>query len=227
MNHRRSHLHAFLLAASLLLAGCGHSVEPRAPYDAAAGVPVPRRFSVRLDLLQGFVLTWSATPEDRRIVDGWILERRSTTQADFVILSGGVTRETTFVDGSLGDGVRVVYRVRAVTGAGVSSLPAESPVVRADLVPPAAPRDVAAATAPGGILVTFTRPPEDDVALYEIRLLELVSGGGLSFRTVFGTPALLAGLVAGSRYDIDLVAIDSAGRSSAYSVPAATATAGP
>lgn len=214
-------------AALAPLAGCGHSVEPRAPYAEAGRVPAPRDLLARYDLLQGMVITWRATPQDRALVDGWIVERRPTTTTSFTALTAGATRETTFVDGNLGDGVRVVYRVRGVTAAGIASLPVETPPLRADLVAPAPPLDVAAATAPTGIEVTFTRGPEADLAAFEVRLVELSPGTSQEFRTVPGSPATIEGLVSGALYQVDVAAVDSAGRQSAWSTPPVSAVAGP
>ena len=214
--------------AVLATAGCGHAVDPRAPFDDPARLPVPRALSARVDVAQGIVVSWSATAADRAIVDGWRLERRATTSSVFEAVGGAaLRRDTTFVDGDVADGVRVVYRVRGVTAAGVESAPAETAPVRADLVAPGAPAGVSAATASGGIALTFTPGPEADIALFEARLSATSGTEPPLFRQVAASPALLSGLVAGREYAIEVAAIDSAGRLSPPSAPPAVATAGP
>lgn len=221
---RRGFLAAWL---GVVAAGCGHSVEPRPPYDTAAGVPVPRAASARLDVTRGIVVTWSATPDERAIVDFWRIEVRRSGEAAFPTNARAVVRDTTFVDGFVDDGVRYVYRVRAVTAAGVTSPPAETAPLRADLVAPAAPTGVGAATSPGGITLTFTPGPEADIAFFEGRLLPSAPGQPPLFRQFVASPAVLGGLTAGAEYTIEVAAIDSAGRVSPPSTPPVVAVAGP
>ena len=187
-----------IAALVLVLTGCGHTVEPRSPYDASAAVPAPRAVTARLDVAQGVVLTWSATAADRAIVDGGVA-----------------------------DGERVVHRVVAVTGAGVRSVAVETPPVRGDGVAPAAPTGVAVATAPGGLALTFTPGPEADIALHEARLVRTGGGEPPLFRQFATSPALLDGLVADAEYAVEVAALDSAGRFSPFSSPPAIGVAGP
>ena len=216
---------AGVVVALLCTSGCGHSVEPRAPYDEEAAIPTPRALSARVDVSRGIVLTWSATPADRAIVDRWAVERRRTTETAFVALPASPTADTTIVDGSLADGERAVYRVRGVTAAAVTSTPVETPAVRADLVAPAAPTGVSAATVPGGITLVFTPGPDSDLALFEARLVPTSGSLPPTFRQFFASPAFLDGLVAGTEYAIEVTAIDSAGRVSPPSAPPAIAVA--
>ena len=216
---------AGVLAA--LLAGCGHAVDPRAPFDDPANVPSPRALRARFEVGRGIVLTWSATAAERAIVDGWRIQRRTTSEIAFTLLTPVEIRDTTWADASVADGVRVVYRVSAITAAGVASLPAESAPVRADLVAPVAPTGVMAATAPGGITLTFTPGPEPDIALFEARLVPSAPGQPPLFRQFAGSPAFLGGLTAGAQYSIEVAAIDSAGRVSPPSAPPVIGVAGP
>jgi hypothetical protein len=219
-----------VLAAGItvvLVAGCGHSVEPRAPYDAPGAVPIPRSLGARVDVSRGIVLTWSASAGDRAIVDTWRIERRTTTESAFTPLSTLAVRETTFADGAVEDGIRYVHRVRAVTAAGVTGLPAETAPVRADFVPPGAPTGVTAATSPGGITLTFTPGPEPDIAFFEARLVPQTAGQPPLFRQFTSSPAFLGNLTAGAGYTIDVAAIDSAGRVSPPSAPSVFGVAGP
>ena len=221
----RSMLAAFSVAC--LVAGCGSSVEPRAPYDSAAAVPTPRALHARTDVSLGIVVTWSATAADRAIVDGWSIERRKTTETAFTPLLPVSILDTTFVDGSLADGERAVYRVRGVTAAGIASAPVETAPVRTDRIAPVAPTDVQASTATGGIALTFTTGLEPDLAFFEARILPTAPGGGPPLlRTILSSPALLTGLMAGAEYAIEVTAVDSAGRASPPSAPPAIATAG-
>jgi hypothetical protein len=213
-------------ALALTLAGCGHTVEPRSPYESSSAVPAPRAVSARLDVSQGIVVTWSATAADRAIVDGWLVERRATTETTFHALSATPLRDTMFVDGGVADGERVVHRVLAVTGAGVRSRGVESAPVRGDAIAPAAPAGVAVATAPGGLALTFTPGPEPDIALYEARLVRTGAGELPLFRQFTASPAFLGGLVAGAEYAVEVAALDSAGRFSPYSTPPAIGVAG-
>ena len=215
------------LFAVALLAGCGHSVAPRAPYDDPAGVPVPRAVTARYEIGRGLVVTWSATAGERVIVEGWIVERRATTETAFTPLTAVPTRDTTRVDIEVDDGVRYVYRVAAVTAAGVRSAAVETAPARADLVAPGPPGGVAAATAPGGVSVTFTPGGEPDLAFFEVRLVETGGGQPPVFRAAAGSPAAVGGLTSGATYAISVAAVDSAGRESEFSAPPATAVAGP
>jgi hypothetical protein len=210
-----------------LLAGCGHAVDPRAPYDDPANVPSPRALNARFEVGRGIVLTWSATAADRAIADGWRIERRTTSEVAFTLLLPGLIRDTTWADAGVADGVRVVYRVSAVTAAGVASRPAESAPVRGDQVAPGAPTKVMAATSPGGITLTFTPGPEPDIAFFEARLVPEASGQPPLFRQFAGSPAFLGGLTAGMGYSIEVAAIDSAGRVSPPSTPPVIGVAGP
>jgi hypothetical protein len=216
-----------MILVTEVVAGCGHAVEPRRPFDDGTQVPAPRSLLIRFDLQQGMTLTWQATAVDRTIVDGWTVERRTSTESAFTRLTAGAMRDTVFVDPGLGDGVRAIYRVRGVTAAGVASPAAETAPTRADLVAPAPPGNIAANTSTEGIDVTFTRGPESDVAFFEVRLLELSPGNSLEFRSVADSPGLITGLIAGALYQVDVAAVDSAGRQSAFSTPPASAVAGP
>ncbi|MEO6462832.1 MAG: fibronectin type III domain-containing protein [Candidatus Eisenbacteria bacterium] len=218
---------AALAGLAIPVAGCGHAVDPRAPYDQSAAVPPPRALVARVDLSQGIVLTWSASAADRTIVDGWLVERRTTSEIAFTRLTPVAIRDTTWVDGSAADGVRVVYRVRAVTAAGVAGPPAETAPLRADFVAPGAPTGVSAATSPEGITLTFTPGPESDIAFFEARLVPGTPGQPPLFRQFVASPAALGGLAAGVEYTIEVAAIDSAGRMSPPSTPPVTAVSGP
>lgn len=212
--------------ALVLLGGCGHSVEPRAPYEEASAIPPPRALAAQVDVSRGVVLTWTASPEDRAIVDGWTVERRRTTEGTFVALTPSPIADTTFVDGDLLDGERAVYRVRGVTAAAVASDFVETAPVRADFVAPTAPTGVSATTAPGGIALAFTPGPEPDLALFEARLVPTSGTEPPTFRQFTASPTLLSGLVAGAEYAIEVTAIDSAGRVSPPSAPPVIAVAG-
>jgi hypothetical protein len=214
------------LALAAALGGACHTVDPRAPYDSAAGVPAPRALAARLDLERGMVVTWSATAAERAIVDGWFVERRPTTRDTFERLTAAAIRDTTFVDGGVADGERVVYRVLAVTGAGLTSLPVESAPVRGDRVAPAAPTGVAVATAPGGLRVELAPGPDPDLALFEARLVRTGAAEPPLFRQFAASPAVLGGLLGGAEYAVEVAALDSAGRFSPYSAPPAIGIAG-
>ena len=220
-------MRAVLAILALVVAGCGSSIEPRAPYDSAEAVPPPRALHANTDVNQGIVVAWSATLADRAIVDGWTIERRRTTETVFTPLLPAPTRDTTYVDGSLADGERAVYRVRGVTAAGIESAPAETAPARADLVVPGAPGDVQASTAPEGIALSFVPGPEPDLAFFQVQLVPTQPGGGPPhFRAIAASPALITDLSAGVEYAIEVTAVDSAGRVSPPSSPPAIATAG-
>ncbi len=207
--------------------GCGHSASPVAPFDSTAAVPTPRNLQVHSDPIGRLVLRWSATPQDRAVVDGWFVERRVTTSSAFTRLEVEARMDTTYFDDDIAEGVRYVYRVLAVTGAGVTSLPIEAGPVRGDRTAPATPGAVVAVTASGGIQLSFVDAGEPDLAFFEVRLTQPQSSDPPEFRQVSGSPALIGGLAVGSPYAFEIAAVDSAGRISAFSEPPVGAIAGP
>ena len=224
---RRSAAGLAAVLALLATAGCGYSVDALAPYDDPAAIPVPRSLGAAIDATGRIVLTWGATPADRTIVDGWIVERRPSDTTTFTQVTPALLPDTTWADDEVAEGERFVYRVRAVTGAGVIGAPAETPVLRADRTAPGPPQTVTAVSAPGGVTLTFVPGPEPDLAFFDVRIREQGAGTPPQFRTVGGSPASILGLTAGATYGFEVAAIDSAGRISAYSAPPATAVAGP
>lgn len=222
----RCRLVSAVLGLALCL-GCGHSVEPVAPYDSAAGIPPPRSLSVQGDPIGRLVVRWRATADDRTIVDGWFVERRVTTEIAFTRLETGARADTVYFDDDVADGLRYVYRVVAVTGAGVTGPPAESPAVRGDRTAPSTPSVLAAATAPGGVRLDFVPGGEPDLAFFEVRMTRTSTNLPPEYRAVGASPATIVGLVAGGEYAFEIAAIDSAGRSSGHGAPPVTAIAGP
>ena len=215
-----------LVPAVLLLAafvGCGHSVGPVAPYDSSAAVPPPRSVQVRSDPIGRLIVSWRATAEDRSVVDGWFVERRVTSTSTFTRLEPEAGADTVYFDDDIADGLRYVYRVLAVTGADVSSLPVETSPVRGDRTAPVVPTEVSAATATGGVLLQFQDGGEPDLAFFEVRITLPQTNLPPEFRQVAGSPALIAGLTAGNQYAFEVAAVDSAGRISPFSAPPAIA----
>ncbi len=207
--------------------GCGHSATPVAPFDSSTAIPVPRDLEVQADPIGRLVVRWRATAEDRLVVDGWFVERRVTTTSVFSQLEADARADTAYFDDDIVDDVRYVYRVRAVTGAGVSSVPVEAAPVRGDRTAPAAPVAVTAVTAGGGVLLEFQAGGEPDLAFFEVRVRRLDTNLPPEFRQASGSPARIGGLIGGVAYDFEIAAVDSAGRISPFSVPPVEAVAGP
>jgi len=218
---------AAMLALIALGSGCGHSANPVAPYDTSAGVPPPRDVVVQADPVGRLVVRWRATADDRTVVDGWFVERRTSTVSTFTRLTPVAQADTVYFDDEVEEGVRYAYRVLAVTGANVTSAPVETPPVRGDRTGPTAPVNVTAATVSGGVAIGFVDGDEPDLAFFEVRLIRTQASLPPEFRVVAGSPATIAGLVAGAEYAFEVAAIDSAGRISPYSAPPVPAVAGP
>ncbi|MGH7725131.1 MAG: fibronectin type III domain-containing protein [Candidatus Eiseniibacteriota bacterium] len=210
---------ALTLAVALATGGCGHSTEALAPYDDASAVPAPRALAASLDDVGSVVLAWSATSDDRVVVDGWTVERRPTESPVFVRLTDALLADTTFTDLLAEDGRRYVYRVVAVTGAGVESAPAETPPIRADRTGPTTPTDLTVTPLSGALEIAFVPGPEPDVALFEVRVTPVDPARPALFLPVTGSPAVLDGLASGASYGVSVAAIDSAGRQSPFSTP--------
>ncbi len=207
--------------------GCGHSETPVAPYDSTAAVPAPRDLRVEADVVGRLVVRWRAPAEDRRVVDGWFVERRVTTTSAFTQLETEATADTVYFDDDIDDDVRYVYRVRSVTGAGVTSLPVEAPPVRGDRTAPSAPVAVTASSVSGGVLLQFEDGGEPDLAFFDVRLRQLGANLPPEFRQGSGSPLRVGGLLGGAAYEFEIAAVDSSGRISSYSAPAVEAVAGP
>ena len=212
-------LTALVAAAAFACAACGHSVEPRAPYDDEAGVPAPQGLIASLDPSGDLRLTWHPTANELAVVDGWSVERRTAGGSAYTLLTPELVRDSVYVDQSVADGARVVYRVFGVTAAAIASAPAQTLPLRCDRTAPATPIAVALAPRPAALELTFTPGGEPDLQVFEVRIFDTVSGQPPVTRAVFGSPALLDGLVPGVPYSVTVAAIDSAGRTSAPSDP--------
>jgi len=210
-----------------VVTGCGHSQNPVAPYDSSAAVPPARGLLVQGDAVGRMVVRWSATAADRTIVDGWFVERRLAEHSSFTRLSTAPQADTVYFDDDVADGTRLVYRVLAVTGAGITSVPVESAPVRVDRSAPSTPVAVVATGVPGGVLLGFQSGGEPDLSFFDVRVSLTLTNLPPEFRQVTSSPAMIAGLVGGNEYAFEVAAVDSAGRISAYSAPPATAVAGP
>lgn len=210
--------------AVLLAAGCGNSVEPRAPYDDPARIPPPRNARAELMLSGAIRVVWEATAADRQVVDGWHVERRASTETAFTRLTIALTSTAEWFDLDVTDNARFVYRVIAATGAGVAGVPVESAMIRADLALPTAPSAVLVTPRSTALEVAFTPGPDPDLAAFQLRLV--ASGGGepQRFMTVFASPTTVDGLTPGRAYAVTVAAIDSAGRFSIESAPPVSAT---
>ncbi|MEP7028219.1 MAG: fibronectin type III domain-containing protein [Candidatus Eisenbacteria bacterium] len=200
------------LGAWAAAAGCGHSVEPRAPYQAADRLPVPSDLRVGLTLGGDVLLTWRASAGDRAVVDGWIVERRRSTESDFVSVGPALVRDTTYLDNTIGDGERAAYRVRAITGAGLASLPAESNLIRSDRFGPSAPTGLTVAPLSAALRISFVASPEPDVQLYLVRLEAQNGSEPPRDGSTLASPDTVSGLTPGIAYGVTVTAVDSAGR---------------
>ncbi|MEP7027399.1 MAG: hypothetical protein ABI960_02280 [Candidatus Eisenbacteria bacterium] len=208
-----------LAAVALLVlagAGCGHSVEPRAPYDTVASIPVPESLGVALDPGGNVVLRWHASAAARRLIDGWRIERHRSEDDPLAIETLALVRDTVYFDQTIADGERASYRVSAVTAVGVAGAPAVSPPIRCDRVAPVPPRDVVVTPRSAALEVAFVASPSIDVAEYELRVDRVDQSGPPVFGFVSASPGIVGNLVPGTAYGVTVAAIDSAGR---YSFP--------
>jgi hypothetical protein len=163
---------AAAVAVLLVLWGCGHRVEPTEGYEDPASLPLPQDLRVFLQNRRAD-LVWTAPDEDFRVIDGWNIYRAlggaPPAAGDYLRLNGAVHNATrSYVDTNLVDGTTYWYRLTSVSAAGVESFPTETVSVRADFAPPASPTAVAASAGPVSVSVTWTGPPDPDVAHFNV-----------------------------------------------------------
>jgi len=133
-------------ACAALAWGCGHEVSPTRTYDNGGSIPSPENFTAVAEF--GRVnLTWDAPPGVFSIIDGWFLDRAFGPSLGalepFVRLNETPHQDQIYVDTHVEDGYYYVYRIRAVTPAGILSEPATT-LVQVDLTPPLPPPGLAA-----------------------------------------------------------------------------------
>jgi hypothetical protein len=156
---------------------------------------------------------------------GYRVYRASTADGSFALLSDTPQRDTTFRDPVPRQADHpYFYRVTAVDSAFNESAPSAALAVRPpDVIPPSAPRLVAARGIASGVRLEWLPNPEPDVVAYRVRYrLAGASAAWIEHPTPVAATATsdtLTGLEAARRYEVALVAVDDAGNRSVAARP--------
>lgn len=168
------------LGLAILIAGCGHDVEPDPDYADPASIPVCCESDpgvaccglVAFGFAGGIQVDWNAEDTVFRYVDGWYLYRAEGAEEPpaeaYRRLNSMPYVYRGYLDRDIENGAHYWYRLTSVSPAGVESLPTPAVDARPDFTAPTTPTGLVATVVGGDVELAWTASPEADLDHYNV-----------------------------------------------------------